>query len=399
MEDGLLAELVLLSLKIYPMKSNCIATFICFFGFYSFAAIRTVSNNPAQPAQFSTFAAAQSASVDGDTIYIQGSPFQYTTLTVTKRLVIVGAGFAPNNSDGQPTNVANILLSRTGGNNASGSTIMGLLSGNIGPEGLSLACDNITLLRNRFLNSTIALTLNNSSSGTYAKGWIIVNNIFQGRVDGGASSSSPSPLNIVFANNIFVGQSINGFNSATVIIDHNLFLGVSGVGVLAGMYNVVVSNNIFSRSLGLVLDPSPSVVFCAFNNNLSNLTTIANSDYYNPATDFANFVASVGGSNIGSGNIIGQNPLFILNANPDAYSTLDNYRLQSTSPGKNAGNDGTDLGIYGGSYPFPSGGAIGSGFDTRPVPPVPQVTSLNIQNQSLAPGAQLKVTIQATVNN
>jgi hypothetical protein len=280
---------------------------------------------------------------------------------------------------------------------------MGLLSGNIGPEGLSLACDNITVLRNRFLNSTIALTLNNSSSGTYAKGWVIVNNIFQGRVDGGSNSTAPSPLNILFANNICIGQYINGFNSPTVIIDHNIFLGVSAGGpngsVLAGMYNVVVSNNIFSRSIGLVLDNSASVVFCTFNNNLSNLTTVAVSPQYNPATDFANFVPSVGGSNTGSANIIGQNPLFTLNANPDAYSTLDNYRLQATSPGKNAGNDGTDLGIYGGSYPFPSGGAIGSGFDTRPVPPIPQVTNVNIQNTSLTPGAQLKVTIQATVNN
>jgi hypothetical protein len=183
-----------------------------------------------------------------------------------------------------------------------------------------------------------------------------------------------------------------------VVIDHNLFLG--GNGRLHILYNVVVSNNIFSRSTGLVFDPSSNgIVYCTFNNNLSNLTTIAHTAFFNPATDFANFVASVGGSNTGSGNIIGQNPLFTLNANPDAYSTLDNYRLQAASPGKNAGNDGTDIGIYGGSYPFPSGGAIGSGFDTRPVPPIPQVTNVNIQNSSLIPGAQLKVTIQATVNN
>lgn len=169
--------------------------------------------------------------------------------------------------------------------------------------------------------------------------------------------------------------------------------------MLAGLYNVVVSNNIFSRSLGLVLDPSPSVVYCTFNNNLSTLTTIANSTFYNPANDFANFVASVGGANTGSGNIIGQNPLFTTNANPDAYNTLDNYRLQASSPGKNAGNDGTDIGIYGGAFPFPSGGAIGSGFDTGAMPAIPQVTNLTVQTPTLAPGAQLKVTIQATVNN
>ncbi|MBS1555623.1 MAG: hypothetical protein JSU09_11910 [Bacteroidetes bacterium] len=385
------------------MKKNIIALCMVVSSVSSMATIRTVSNNPAQPAQFSTFAAAQSASVDGDTIYVQGSPFQYTTFTITKRLVIVGSGYAPNNSFGQPTNVANILLSRVGGNNASGTTIMGFISGSISPESSSLACDNITLLRNRFSNSTIALTLNNNSTGTYCKGWVIANNIFQGRVDGGASISSSSPTNILFANNIFVGQSINGFNSATVVIDHNIFLGASGAGAFASvfrsLYNVVVSNNIFSRSVGLVLDPSASVVYCTFNNNLSNLNTIANSTFYNPANDFANFVASVGGANTGSGNIIGQNPLFTTNANPDAYNTLDNYRLQASSPGKNAGNDGTDIGIYGGAFPFPSGGAIGSGFDTGAMPAIPQVTNLTVQTPTLAPGAQLKVTIQATVNN
>jgi len=363
------------------------------------ATSRTVSNNPAQPAQFSTFAAAQSASVDGDTIQLQGSPFQYPSLTVTKRLVIIGSGYAPNNSFGHPTNVGDILLSRNASINASGTTIMGLLCGNIGPEGSSLACDNITIMRNRFDNATIALTLSNNPSGTYSKGWIIVNNIFRGRIDGGSSLFSPSATNILFSNNIFITQSINGFNSSTVVIDHNIFLGISAGGVLGSMYNVVVSNNIFSRSLGSVFDASSaSVVYSTFNNNLSNLTTIAPS-FYSPATDFANFVASVGGSNTGSSNIIGQNPLFTVNDNPDAYSTLDNYRLQPSSPGKNAGNDGTDLGIYGGAYPFPSGGAIGSGFDTRPMPPVPQVTDVNIQNPSLTPGTQLRVTIQATVNN
>lgn len=385
------------------MKKKLLVILLCSFGAQANATIRTVSNNPAQPAQFTTLVAAQSASMDGDTIYVQGSPFQYPTFTVTKRLVIVGAGYAPNNSFGQPTNVASILLSRSGGNDASGTTVMGLLIGSIRPEGSSLACDNITLLRNHFLNSTIALSLNNNASGTYSKGWVIVNNIFQGRVDGGANISSSSPTNILFANNIFVRQSINGFNSSTVVIDHNIFLGTSGSGtsssVLAGLYNVVVSNNIFSRSLGLVLDPSPSVVYCTFNNNLSTLTTIANSTFYNPANDFANFVASVGGANTGSGNIIGQNPLFTTNANPDAYNTLDNYRLQASSPGKNAGNDGTDIGIYGGAFPFPSGGAIGSGFDTGAMPAIPQVTNLTVQTPTLAPGAQLKVTIQATVNN
>jgi len=34
---------------------------------------------------------------------------------------------------------------------------------------------------------------------------------------------------------------------------------------------------------------------------------------------------------------------------------LNDYHLKADSPGKNAGKDGTDIGIYGGSYPWKEG--------------------------------------------
>ena len=37
------------------------------------------------------------------------------------------------------------------------------------------------------------------------------------------------------------------------------------------------------------------------------------------------------------------------------FTLQGNYHLKSTSPGKNGGSDGTDIGIYGGAYPWGDG--------------------------------------------
>src|SRR5688572_6960344 len=80
-------------------------------------AVRTVSNNPTRPAQYTTFSAAQTASAVGDTIYVYGSPFTYPDFTVTKRLVLIGAGYSPNNQFGQPTTISAIILYHDSGSN------------------------------------------------------------------------------------------------------------------------------------------------------------------------------------------------------------------------------------------------------------------------------------------
>jgi hypothetical protein len=143
-----------------------------------------------------------------------------------------------------------------------------------------------------------------------------------------------------------------------------------------------------------------NTVLCSFNNNLSNQTTIGAASEYNPTNNFVTtYIGAGGGSNSGAGNQMGIDPLFENVTNNDTYNDTFNYRLKTGSPGKNAGTDGTDLGIYGGSYPFPSGGAIGSGFDTSPMPPIPQVTELNILNATVPVNGTLNVNVKATINN
>lgn len=367
---------------------------------FAWSTVRTVSNNPTRPAQFSTIDAAMTASANGDTIYVHGSPFTYPAFTVSKRLVIIGSGYNPNNQFGQPTTTSTITFFRdAGSNNPSGSVITGfVITSSITVSASSLvAPNNIRVFRNRI--SSIFLS---TSGSLYCDGWLIYNNIISGYIDGGASSrTSASATNILIANNILDDFYIYRFNSNTILVDHNLFLGDGSSGNIWNTYNVIYTNNIFTRTSGTIFTGGTSgPVFCTFNNNLSNQTTISVSGSFSPTNDFVStFLGTGGGSNTGGGNFIGVDPLFESVSNFNNYVNNANYRLRSTSPYRNAGTDNTDLGIYGGAYPFPSGGTPGSIYDTSPMPPVPQVTELNIQNATVPVNGTLNVNVKARVNN
>jgi len=365
----------------------------------AFATVRTVSNDPTRPAQFTTttgggnasFIAAENASSPGDTLYVYGSPFDYGTLTISKKLVVIGAGYGPNNQFGQPTRAGQINLFRDGSTDASGSVIMGfLISGGIACTGTQASL-NITISRNRITG----YIQNYLSAAAPASGWTIYNNIIAQIWGSSNSRTSNSPTNIIIANNIITNY-IGYYNSNTVLIDHNIFLGSTN---LFSLWNVIISNNIFVRSSGNLF--GGEVVFCTFNNNISNQNTIGGAAQFNPANIFeATWLSTGGGSNSGGGNLVGTNPLFVNVPNNDLYDITNNYRLQSGSPGKAPfSTDLTDAGIYGGSFPFPSGGDPGSGFDTSPMPPIPQVISVNIQNATIAPNGTLNVKVQGKINN
>ena len=342
-------------------------------GFHCLATIRTVSNNPLNPAQFQIIQAAVDAAVSGDTIYVNASALIYNEIVfiTNKRLVMIGAGYQSSNQFGFTTSVNNFGLS-----NASGTVICGF-----DLNGLSSFDTPSSSDVRVFRNNIGSLAIQGGSN------WVIYNNFITFLQNNAVTTTSF--LSIL--NNIFRGfMTIQG-NASTVVVDHNLFLNSSPGGY--GFNNIqfaTITNNIFvSSNPRNFIDGGTK--FNNFNNNLSLFNTLISA---NPPTN-----SFAGGPNAGGGNFVGVNPLFVNVTDNDVYDRNANYRLQSGSPVKNAGTDGTDIGIYGGSYPFPSGGAPGSGFDTSAPPPIPQVTSVNVQNSSLTPGTQLRVTIQATVTN
>jgi hypothetical protein len=76
------------------------------------------------------------------------------------------------------------------------------------------------------------------------------------------------------------------------------------------------------------------------------------------------------------------------------FSYAYDFHLRADSPGKNAGTDGTDIGIYGGPFPWPDGGS--APWQTSPVPAVPQITSLDTLNVVVPVNGTLSVDVKAS---
>lgn len=355
-------------------------TLLCAAVAPAFATTFTVSNNPDRPAQFDNITAAIAAANHGDTVYVHGSQYSYGDFSITKRLVMIGAGYNSNNQFALSTKVGNITLVRTVGvENSTGTTIMGFWCNTINASASS-PITNVTIFRNR-----IDSQLRAYSGGVKFSDWLIYNNIIVQIYLGndGSGPTSISSTNILIQNNFIFGFIADG-TSTSILIDHNVFIN-AGLGAL---YYATISNNIFVRNTGTIF--GGNVSFCTFNNNFSSLSTITS---VAPGTSFLN------GSNSGSGNISPAANPFVNVPDLSAFLFTSNYRIVAGSPADNAGTDGTDLGVYGGTYPFPSGGPIGGGFDTSALPAIPQITDFNIQNATIQPASSLNVNVKARINN
>ncbi|MEQ9021798.1 MAG: hypothetical protein RLN82_03450, partial [Pseudomonadales bacterium] len=142
----------------------------------------------------------------------------------------------------------------------------------------------------------------------------------------------------------------------------------------------IFANNIFyGAGVGSTQDHCK---YCTFTNNIS----------FGPgATDFDY------GTNTTGGNLEATDPSFNAAAN-FSFEFTDDYRLRDTSPAKNAGSDGTDIGITGGITPWPvtesAAPYIHSSF-----PALPQITKMDIQNASVGIGGTINVNVKAKVVN
>jgi hypothetical protein len=309
---------------------------------------------PVNPGQYSTISAAIAAASNGDTILVAGSatPYETGTLTINKRLVIIGAGYnpkgaTPSTTIGQPVSITCA---------ANGSTIIGFLFYNqvnyTASGGTSHS--NLTFARNYFAYPG-AMTMSVDS---------VVNNQFVNNIWGASgyanfNSASIRVIGTYFYNNVFLNASISIYlyntTNQNVVVDHNLFLYGSNAATTAA-YNAgiggirwattgsaiysTVSNNIFYNCAAFY--NSGTVSNCIINNNITYTSTGQPTLPYSGST--------------GSGNINNTNPLmttlFSSTANPNLDFNLDNLNLQSTSPCINAGSDGTNIGPTGGLYPI-----------------------------------------------
>lgn len=259
----------------------------------------------------------------GDHIYLPGGSTFTNNVTINKKLFIIGAGYDPSSTK------------------AAGATY---ITGD-------------WLLDTGARESYI--------SGIDGKGIIIyikASNVTVTRCLLGGIGLQDNPSNISISENIIqsnrIGYSLHGNNISNPILVFNNVL----LGQIALFRNGVFVNNVFSQSNGNYLINQCQYV--RFENNIffhSNpsltLVGVGNNHFRNNLF-LIDSTTVVGGASSMSSNIFKQ-------SSDSIFKTYDwqliwnqnyNFHLQQNCKGIKAGTDSTDVGIYGSSNPFKSGG-------------------------------------------
>ena len=209
---------------------------------------------------------------------------------------------------------------------------------------------------------------------------LLENNLFLGSIE---FRSTTAGSNIITNNILYDGIYIVAEGTATIISNNN-FMGASGTETAFNtkLKDCLVSNNIFygsTPSISTGGTTSSAFERNAFTNNLVHST----GDDTMPPT-------GGGVGNSGSGNIIA-NPDFVDMQMLNTWSSTYDFTLQGGSPAINAGTDGTDIGITGGSYPI-----TGTNFALKTTA-APVIQILNTSTV-INPGDDLPVRIKAKSN-
>ena len=342
-----------------------------------FATVRTVSNNPTTLAQFSTIQDAVNASVNGDTIYVHGSPTNYGGFIIQdKRLTIIGPGWSPAQNF-QPYKAivgANVDIRGTG----SRKTEMQGLDFSSSVTITSTAPDSLRFIRNQF-EGPIYLGL---TTVPY-NGWIFEGNWFdKAFLSVGAQASV---TNFLFQNNAFYSISTNGnfiglLTTQNILFDHNVWFGPSGANTSpcfgGASKGINFSNNIFVHR-----NAATNNTNSIFNNNLT----------YGAGTNNP-WDISFGNSDAG-GNIADQDPQMASQSliNNGMELLVLNFTI-AAGPANNSGSDGKDMGML-----FDPSGSLN--WSNSNMSRIPFIIGMNILTTTITPGGTLSVQVGAARNN
>lgn len=318
------------------------------------ATVITVNNGSVTAGQYTTIQPAVDAAKAGDTIYVHGSVTSYGDVTLNKRVVLLGAGHHLKGTQyNLSSKLSNIYLSQ--GNSTTlptGSIIKGFEFGSLTTSGGSLLVNNITIERNYCSYLTV-----------YGSGWIIKNNI-------GYSISCADNKNLIISNNVL--NYVASSSQPSVIITNNIFR--SGC-YLNNVSYANIANNIF-------IEPGQNYGATNGSQNTWNKNIMI---YADPA-NFKTFPPA-GNTGVGNLNTIDDQFTDVIPLNVTSNDVPNyNWNLLTTSLGYKYGTDGTDNGIFGGSYPMP---------DLTGATNIPQMTSMDILNSVIPQNGTLSIDFKA----
>lgn len=266
---------------------------------------------------------AYAAAVDKDTIYIPGGYFSFPG-TITKRLVIIGAGHYPDSTQATTKTVLNNAFTFATGSDS--SHISGVeVSGHINFDYWSII-KGVRVTRSKFSYASI------NGNSTYPKSGLMFHESIFSYIDGGGVAPYLTISNCIVTN--WVGNV-----TGNALIQNNMFLwemGCGGCGAypVSGVDNSLIQNNVFYGNMPWYINGNNNNVF---NNLFASAPLVSTNNYAN------NY------QNIGQGNLL-------VSANINTFNYTDNYHLQS--PSTYLGTDGTQVGLYGGTFGAYKEGAV-----------------------------------------
>jgi hypothetical protein len=299
------------------------------------------------------FKAAYAASVAGDTIYLSGGSFVAPT-SFDKQLYIYGVGHFPDST--AATTPTSITGNFTLFENADNFYLEGVNLKNNFYTATDADVDAFTLRRTRIDgNVVIQGTAVNCTNITF------IECVFNGSV------SLQNTTNSAIFNSIF--NSIIGSSNANVF-KNNLFLFYGAEHIFTTANNNEISNNIVLNSYG--------TYFVSGNGNtFKNNLFISTSRYFGTAPTLIN-------------NYIGvpQADIFVSQSG-NVFDYTHDYHLQDPATYLGADDPATQVGIYGGAFPF----------KTASVPITPHISKQNISSSTDNSGQlQINITVNAQKN-
>ncbi|WP_462253510.1 hypothetical protein [Ekhidna sp.] len=305
-------------------------------------------NRPTAPTGahiFANITDAITAASPGDIIHIIPSQTFYPDFTITKdSLTFFGIGFNPDKDQpnkswvGSLTIATGVFGTRISGLNVNDDLIIGNADGATG----NIFIENGDIDR-------IATTT--AGAGTKTTSNIVIRNCVIGlrEFSSGVAvinlTQEANPTSVVITNNVIMGSSSTGsggagsINVADAIIKNNLFYGNNDFDfAFNAVTTSTITNNIFFGR---------SPVTDALTGTVNNSTYTNNLSFNTPNDVFP--IGSDG--NTGSGNLQATDPQFTSVPLADNWDFANDPTLVG-GPAISGGNDGTDIGLTGGTIPF-----------------------------------------------
>lgn len=301
---------------------------------------------------------------DGDIVYLPAASYNLSgTFRINHGVHIVGAGCNIDSSAATGITFFNGNLIIVSG--ADTGSIEGVyLNGNI-VFGTGLGDQTVNMFSIKRCNFYDIFLSYNGGAVTASSNLLITENIIRNQIYGGYAQQ------VLVSKNI-INSTVSFFNG-NVLFENNVFLypGCSNYQFAGNVSSITAKNNVFYSG------------YCNYYEAYQLTTTNAGNTFLNNL-----FPGNCGiqPGNISSGNIFtGGDSIFVYQTG-NAWDPLHDYHLQLTCPGKNAGTDGTDIGLYGTASPKKEG----------EIPYNPHIQSKAIQSSTNAQGEiEVNIKVQA----